>query len=182
MPFIHPAVWQPGCVTEGLELRPIITQCFPLATLFRAISPLTAARGWQAITKPRFCSRGSSLKQTKKLLCSRTGRIRASKSSSISSVRTFACHFYTIIVMSVWNSGLFMTLGWNPALYLFDIRFYCATSHSDSVVIIPFVQAACSTSRRTTRTTASRPRITRPSPSSSPHRRIACSTSSSCTC
>jgi hypothetical protein len=60
MPFIHPAVWKPGCVTEGLDLRPIITQCFPLATSFRAISPLTAARGWQAITKPRFCSRGST--------------------------------------------------------------------------------------------------------------------------
>jgi hypothetical protein len=104
MPFIHPAVWQPGCVTEGLELRPIITQCFPLATSFRAISPLTAARGWQAITKPRFCSRGSILKQTQKLLCSRTGRIRASKSSSISSVRTCACHFDTIIVQGLHDS------------------------------------------------------------------------------
>jgi hypothetical protein len=30
----HPAVWKPGCVTEGLSLRPIITQCFPLATSF----------------------------------------------------------------------------------------------------------------------------------------------------
>ena len=36
MPFIHPAVWKPGCVTEGLDLHPIITQCFPLATSFRA--------------------------------------------------------------------------------------------------------------------------------------------------
>jgi hypothetical protein len=25
MSFIHPAVWKPDCVTEGLEIRPIIT-------------------------------------------------------------------------------------------------------------------------------------------------------------
>jgi hypothetical protein len=46
----------------------------------------------------------------------------------------------------------------------FDFRFYYSTSHSNSIVVIPFVQVACSTSRRTTRATASRPRITRPRP------------------
>jgi hypothetical protein len=77
---------------------------------------LTAARGWQAITKPRFCSSKRILKRLQKLLCSRTGCIRASKSSSISSVRTFACHFDAIIVTSGWNSALFVTSGRNPAL------------------------------------------------------------------
>ena len=33
MPFIHPAVWKPGCVTEGLDLRPIIIQCIPFGSL-----------------------------------------------------------------------------------------------------------------------------------------------------
>jgi hypothetical protein len=42
-----------------------------------------------------------------------------------------------------------VTSGWNPALTLFDFRFYYATSHSNSIVIISFVQAACSTSRST---------------------------------
>jgi hypothetical protein len=70
------------------------------------------------------------------------------KSSPISSVRTFACHFYTIIVTSGWKSALFVTSGWNPALCFFDFRFCYSTSHSNSIVISPFVQAVCFTSRR----------------------------------
>jgi hypothetical protein len=76
-----------------------------------------------------------------------------------------------------------VTSGWETALYFFDFRFHYATSLSNSIVIIPFVQAACSTSRRITWRTASRPKITtKTCSSSSPQRRIACSTSSSCTC
>jgi hypothetical protein len=59
--------------------------------------------------------------------------------------------------------------------------FHYSTSHSNSIVIIPFVQAArgSSTSRRYT---TSRPNITKPCPSSFPQRRTDSSTSSSCTC
>ena len=69
-----------------------------------------------------------------------------------------------------------------PPCFYFEFQFHYSTFHSNTIVIVPFVQAACSTSRRTTLATASRPRITRPSPSLSPQRRIDCSTSSSCTC
>jgi hypothetical protein len=62
-----------------------------------------------------------------------------------------------------------------------QFRFHYSTSHSNAIVIIPFVRAACSNSRRTTRHTASLPKITKPCPPSSPPRRTDCSTSSSCT-
>ena len=63
---------------------------------------------------------------------------------------TFACQlFYTIIVMAGWISALFVTSGWKPALILFDFRFHYSTSPSNAIFIIPFVQAACSTSRST---------------------------------
>jgi hypothetical protein len=80
------------------------------------------------------------------------------------------------IIVIYWISALFVTSGWKPALYFFDFRFYCSTSRSNSVVIIPFVQAACCTSRRTMRHTASRPKITKPCPSLSPQWRTDCST------
>jgi hypothetical protein len=87
-------------------------------------------------------------------------KFEPAKSSSISSVRTFARYFYNIIVTSGCTSARFVTSGRTPALYFFDIRFCYSTSHSNSIVIFPFVQAACSTSRRTTWRTASRPKIT----------------------
>jgi hypothetical protein len=55
-------------------------------------------------------------------------------------------------------------------------------SHSDANIIIPFVQAACSTSRRTTLHTASLLKVTKPSPYLCPPRRADCSISSSFTC
>ena len=48
-------------------------------------------------------------------------------------------------------------------------------------IFFPGLQAACSTSRRTTRNTASSPMIMRPSPYTSPRRRTDFSTSSFCT-
>ena len=104
-------------------------------------------------------------------------------SSSIFLVRTFPCQLlHTFIVTSGWNSALFVTSGWKTALFVVKFLFHYSTSHSNAIVVIPFVQAACSTSRRTTRHTASRPKIAKPSHSSSPPRRTDCSTSSSCTC
>ena len=51
--------------------------------------------------------------------------------------------------MAGWISALFVLSGWKPALILFDFRFHYSTSHSNAIFIIPFVQAACSTSRST---------------------------------
>jgi hypothetical protein len=83
-------------------------------------------------------------------------------SSPNSSQRNFFDPFGTNICMPLLyyhcNVGLelrlFVTSGWNPDLYFSDFRFYYSTSRSNSIVTIPFVQAACSTSRRTTRISA----------------------------
>jgi hypothetical protein len=98
---------------------------------------------------------------------------------------TFACHFCTVIVTSDWNSALFVIANRGQSLFTDrDLRGLCtrrpaalaARAHAAptaqpaqpcGVVIFPFVQAACSTSRRTTWRTASRPKIsTKPRPSS----------------
>ncbi len=50
-------------------------------------------------------------------------KIRASESSSISTIHTFVCHFYAIIATSGWVSALFVTSGWKPGTppYIFLI-------------------------------------------------------------
>jgi hypothetical protein len=137
-------------------------------------------RRWRYVMKlSPFCSSKRVLKKREKLRCSRTGRIRARKSSSISSVRTFPLG-HNILHSPGWMSDC-GTLGGHPPGHNILVSRFTMHIHHDTFIFVispliltplsffPFVQAACSTSRRTTWRTASRPKITtKTCPSSSP--------------